>query len=287
MQAKKKPQNKQSKPRAVILVWLHKKKGKIKWHIWDHVSRCFGRERLSALVLVTLQGGSTAQGEGLAVSCCDSSSPPWASERNQLDHAQREVFFSTECYLRVPGSLPLSRCWEAAARGGDLCLSRWFFISNVMNKKMDVSRHSIPTSVMTIGSWVKQRHPICFLAQFPLKLSFLPTFQLSFNPSGPGDEPCFLLETFNRVVRVSKIPDCCDFMKVLVEQRRERSTHRSLLWERLNQACKAQPLRNWFSLVLQVTEQLVLSFYHLNNTCSIPNGLLVLIIIQSSTSTVL
>lgn len=97
----------------------------------------------------------------------------------------------------------------------------------------------------------------------------------------------FLAETFNRVVRVSKIPDCCNCMKALAEQRREGSTHPFLLWERLHQPCKAQPLGNWFSLVLQLTEQLVLSFCHLNNTCLIPNGLLVLIIIQSSTSAVL
>lgn len=120
-------------------------------------------------------------------------------------HAQGEVFLSTECYPRVPGLLPLSRCREAAARRADLWplyLSVWFLISNVMNKKKDVSRHSIPTSVMTVGSWVKKTDTICFLAQLPLKLSFLPTFQLSFNSSGPRDEPCFLLEIFNRIARV-------------------------------------------------------------------------------------
>lgn len=53
------------------------------------------------------------------------------------------------------------------------------------------------------------------------------------------------------------------------------------------QPCKEQFLGNQVSLVLQLTEQLVPSFCLLNNTCVIPNGLLVLIIIQSSTSTVL
>lgn len=62
---------------------------------------------------------------------------------------------------------------------------RWFLISNVMNIKMGVSRHSVPTGFMTIGSGIKKRHPIYFLAQFPLKLLFsayLPTFFQSFWP---------------------------------------------------------------------------------------------------------
>lgn len=153
-----------------------------------------------------------------------------------LYHAQGEVSFSTECYPTVPGLLPLSRCCRAAARGGDLwplCLSGQFLISNLINKKMNVPRQSVPTSVTTIHSWVKKRDPICFVAEFPLKLSFLPIFQLSFNSSGPRDEPSFLLETFNRAESVSKIPDCCNFMKALAEQRREGSTHPLLLWERL------------------------------------------------------
>lgn len=103
-------------------------------------------------------------------------------------HAQEELFLSTECYPRVPRLLPLSRCWEATARRADLWplyLSGWFLVSNVMNKKKDVSRHSVPTNVMTVGSWVKKTVTICFLVQLPLTISFsayLPTLFQFFWP---------------------------------------------------------------------------------------------------------
>lgn len=98
-----------------------------------------------------------------------------------------------------------------------------------------------------------------------------------------------MLEARNRVVRVSKIAGGCNFMKAIAEQRREGPARCPPAGKAgsVCQPCKAQPLGNQVSLVLQLTEQLVHSFSLLNNTCAIPNGLLVLIIIQSSTSAVL
>lgn len=100
---------------------------------------------------------------------------------------------------------------------------------------------------MTIGSWVKKRDPIYFLAWFPLNLSFLPIFRLSILLAKARDtqQSCESLKN----TKLLQFPASFSSAK-------KRGIHSSLppagKSGSVHQPCKAQPLETRVSLVLQL-----------------------------------